>query len=126
MSVAPAKCSRLAHVEPSWSPCFATSALPDQETGSWQTFGAARECSPSEVFSRLAREPPATCPRPAQRGTATSFRADQEVLFAWTPIIGIIENAPGAEEGKAKSQAATSRRGQGYTAAAVSFAEEDA
>ena len=32
----------------------------------------------------------------------------------------------GAEEGKAKSQAATSRRGQGYTTAAVSLAEEDA
>ena len=78
------------------------------------------------MFLRLTRQPPATFPRPAQRGTATSFRADQEVLFAWTPIIGIIENAPGAEEGKAKSKAATSRRGQGYTAAAVSFAEEDA
>ena len=78
------------------------------------------------MFSRLAREPPVTCPRPAQRGTATSFRADQEVLFARTPLLCIIENAPGAEEGKAKSKAATSRRGQGYTAAAVSFAEEDA
>ena len=31
VSVAPAKCPRIAHVEPSWAPCFATNALPDHD-----------------------------------------------------------------------------------------------
>ena len=53
VSVASAKCSRLAHGEPSETPCFATNDLPDQETGSWRTFGATRECSPSEVSTSL-------------------------------------------------------------------------
>ena len=35
------------------TPCFATNALPDQETGSWLTFEATRWCSPSEVPTLL-------------------------------------------------------------------------
>ena len=35
VSAVPVKCSRLALVEPAWTPCFATNALPDHNNGSW-------------------------------------------------------------------------------------------
>ena len=35
VSEAPATCSRLSYVEPSWTSCSATNALPDHEGGSW-------------------------------------------------------------------------------------------
>ena len=52
----------------------------------------------------------------AASGTEDAVPAGPAVATAVVPM----------GKGKAKSKAATSRRGQGYTAAAVSFAEEDA
>ena len=46
--------------------------------------GGAQPPAPGSLVRELH---PATCPRPAQRGAATSFRADQEVLFARTPLL---------------------------------------
>jgi hypothetical protein len=49
--------------------------------------GGAQPPAPGSLVHELH---PATCPRPAQRGAATSFRADQEVLFARAPLLSAL------------------------------------
>ena len=86
VSAAPATCSRISHVEPSWTQFFARIASPSHEGGSGQASGATSEFSSNQVttaarFMRLpsGHNAPQRTLRPAMRAALADAQRNHSV-----------------------------------------------